>query len=226
MESMPEAYAGTSTSVSKQMESGVQLESFFSNWNDLLVAVRDQPANRRDCIFFPESTLIATSSPVVIDAGGITIKCGAKNDMNCFISDGYSHFHIVGLSKGVTLERLIISRATGSSIMAFRNKGAKSIHRDCDFMKNEGGNAIYIHNEQTTRIPANGPLVIMNLLLSTPTAAMTVEVINCVFANNDLIFGTIASIGGTLTVRNSRFNKNSGSGGDIVVSNYGDSEAR
>jgi hypothetical protein len=99
-----------------------QVEDYcFSDWDDLVVAVRNrQPSvNKRSYIICPGSTLIATSTPVIIDSDNISIQCGTTtNDTNCVISGGFSHFHIVGVSKDIVLERLIMSGATGSSIMA------------------------------------------------------------------------------------------------------------
>ena len=208
-----------------------QVEDYcFSDWDDLVVAVHNhQPSvNKRNYIICPGSTLIATSTPVIIDSDNISIQCGTTtNDTNCVISGGFSHFHIVGMPRGVVLERLIMSGATGSSIMALGKMGATLTMRSCDWMKNKGASAILIHNNYIMSIPVNGPLDIMTYLSSnTPTAAMSVDVSNCVFANNELTFGSIANIGGMLTVQKSRFNENSGMGGDIVVTNYGNSEIR
>jgi len=208
-----------------------QVEDYcFSDWDDLVVAVHNrQPSvNKRDYIICPGSTLIATSTPVIIDSDNISIQCGTTtNDTNCVISGGFSHFHIVGMPRGVVLERLIMSGATGSSIMALGKMGATLTMRSCDWMKNKGSSAILIHNNDIMSIPVNGPLDIMTYLSSnTPTAAMSVDVSNCVFANNELTFGSITNIGGMLTVQKSRFNENSGMGGDIVVTNYGNSEIR
>ncbi|KAL3815261.1 hypothetical protein ACHAXA_002797 [Cyclostephanos tholiformis] len=205
---------------------GEQMESCFSDWDDLVVAVRDRPSTKRDFIICPKSTLVATSAPVVIDGSYITIQCGTNWDKDCVISGGYSHFHIVGSSKGVQLARLTMSGATGSSIMALGNKGATLNLQDCEWVKNEGESAILIHNEQIMKLPSGGPLDITKLLSSSPTAAMSVEVIDCIFATNEYSFGAIANIGGTLTVYRSRFVENSALVGDIIVTNYGDSEVR
>lgn len=209
-----------STSVSEQMG------PCFSDWDELVVAIRDRPSTERDFIICPGSTLTATTAPVVIDGNYINIQCGTEWDKDCVISGGYSHFHIVGSSKGVQLARLTMSGATGSSIMALGNKGATLNLQDCEWIKNEGGSAILIHNEQIMKLPEKGPLDIIQLLSSSPTAAMSVDVIECVFASNTHSFGAIANIGGTLTVSRSRFIENSGLGGEIVVTNYGNSEVR
>lgn len=203
-----------------------QTGSCFTDWDDLVVAVRDRPSTKRDFIICPNSILVATSSPVVIDGSYISIQCGNEWDKGCTISGGYSHFHIVGSLKGVQLSRLIMTGATGSSIMALGNKGAVLNLQDCEWVNNEGASAILIHNEQIMKIPDKEPLDIIQLLSSSPTAAMSVDVNNCIFANNEYSFGAIANIGGTLRLYGGRFTGNSGVGGDIVVTNYGDSEVR
>mmetsp|Transcript_5468 Transcript_5468/g.9713 ORF Transcript_5468/g.9713 Transcript_5468/m.9713 type:complete len:290 (+) Transcript_5468:1-870(+) len=90
---------------------------------------------------------------------------------------------------------------------------------------NEGASAILIHNDESLNTTSGGPtattLDIMPMLKSEMTAAMSVEVTDCIFAKNELSFGAIANIGGTLSVDSTKFAENSGMGGDIVVTNEG-----
>ena len=51
--------------------------------------------------------------------------------------------------------------------------------------------------------------------------AMAVEVAHCNFAENDLEYGAVANLGGTLSVIQTKFAANSGKGGDVVVTNQG-----
>lgn len=205
---------------------GEQMESCFSDWDDLVVAVRDRPSTKRDFIICPKSTLNAASGPVVIDGSYITIQCGTNWDKDCVISGGESHFKVVGPSKGIQLARLIMSGATESSILALGGKGATLNLQDCEWVKNEGDSAILIHNEQIMKLPSEGPFELIKEIALSPTAAMSVEVIDCIFASNEFSFGAIANIGGTLIVYRSRFVENSALGGDIIVTNYGDTEVR
>lgn len=189
----------------------------FTDWDDLVAAVRDRPNNEIDFIICPGAALVATTSPVVINANSITIQCGTASSQskNCFISGGYSHFHVEGSAAGVQLARLSMSASTGSSIMGLGTSDATLTVRDCEFVMNEGSTAIIINNGEimssTASIAAAGAL----------TAAMSVEVVNCTFARNELSFGTIANNGGELSVINSRFMENSGAGGNIVVMKRG-----
>ena len=118
--------------------------SCFSDWDDLVVAVRDRPNNEIDFSICPGAALIATTTPVVITANGITIQCGTflSPSKNCFISGGYSHFHVEGSSSGVQLARLSMSASTGSSIMGLGTSDASLTIRDCEFIANEGSTVI------------------------------------------------------------------------------------
>lgn len=195
----------------------------FTDWDDLVVAVRDRPRNEIVFIICPGAALIATANPVVIEANSITIQCGTtlSQSKNCFISGGYSQFHIEGSSSGVILERLSMSATTGSNIMAAGTSDASLTVRDCEFIMNEGSSTIIINNGNTIG-SSTSPVT----ATAAAAAAMSVEVINCTFARNQLSFGTIANNGGELSVFNSRFVENTGTGGNIVVMKRGTCNVR
>ena len=195
----------------------------FSDWDDLVVAVRDRPNNEVDFIICPGAALIATATPVVINANGITIQCGTPSSQskNCFISGGYSHFHVEGSSSGVQLARLSMSASTGSNIMALGTADAKLTVRDCEFIMNEGSTAIIINSGESMSSSSSSSSSSTDTAGGAASAAMSVEVVNCTFARNELTFGTNANTGGALSVYNSRFLENSGNGGNIVVMKRG-----
>ena len=200
----------------------------FSDWDDLVVAVRDRPNNEVDFIICPGAALIATATPVVINANGITIQCGTPSSQskNCFISGGYSHFHVEGSSSGVQLARLSMSASTGSNIMALGTADAKLTVRDCEFIMNEGSTAIIINSGESmsssfSSSSSSSSSSLTDTAGGAASSAMSVEVVNCTFARNELTFGTIANNGGALSVYNSRFLENSGNGGNIVVMKRG-----
>ena len=199
-----------------------ELESCFSNWDDLVIAVRDKPGNQRDFIICSGATLIA-ASPVIIDSDYITIQCGTElsPSKDCTISGGSSHFHITGSSSGVQLARLTLKESTGSSVKALGSAGATATLSlvDCTWMSNSGASAILIHKSENYTI-ATG-LIISMLSDAVDRSAMSVEVRNCEFGDNELSYGAIANIGGALSVYKTKFANNSGRGGDIVVSNKG-----
>ncbi len=191
--------------------------SCYSDWDELVVAVRDRPNNEIDFSICPGAALIPTTTPVVITANGITIQCGTSlsPSKNCYISGGYSHFHVEGSSSGVQLARLSMSASTGSSIMGVGTPDASLTIRDCEFIANEGSTVIVINKGESMRSSTS------SVTAGTANAAMSVEVVNSTFARNELSFGTIANNGGALSVYNSRFVENSGTGGNIVVMKRG-----
>lgn len=194
-----------------------EVETCFSDWDTLVVSVRDRPNKETDFIICPGAALAVTSLPVVISASGITIQCGnpESQSKNCFVSGGYSHFQVEGSASKVQLARLTLSASTGSSIMALGTADSSLTVRDCEFITNEGSSVIVINNGQSMASSS------IESATAAAAAAMSVEVINCTFARNELSFGTISNIGGTLSVYNSRFVENSGNGGNIVVMKRG-----
>jgi len=194
----------------------------FSDWDELVIAVQERPPERLDFIICPSATLTVTEPVVIEDSNYITISCGTElsPSKDCVIQGGFSHFHILGTSSGVQLARLEMTTSTGSSIMALGSSGATLNLMECNWTMNEGVSAIIIHNNESLNIGA-GPALDIMPMLETETAAMSVGVKDCMFAKNDLSFGAITNIGGSLTVDNSKFEENSGKSGDIVVTNRG-----
>jgi len=96
---------------------------------------------------------------------------------------------------------------------------------ECEWTMNEGAaSAILIHNDEGLASAAGATLEVMPLLMLDGDGhgkGMSVEVKDCVFEMNDVEFGAIANIGGTLSVDRTKFRENSGRGGDIVVTNNG-----
>ena len=222
-----------------------EIVSCYSDWDKLVMGVRDRPLGVRDFIICPGSVLtvvdslssssssLANTNPVVIDSDYITIQCGTTKEPSndCIISGGHSHFHIVGGSSGLAIARLSMRGATRASIMAFGTSEATLNLRDCEWTKNTGASAILLHDNDALPIPGleNGEssLDIKTVVASAPSAsvassAMAVQVVDCTFTDNELEYGAIANLGGTLSVSQSRFYDNSGLGGDIVVTNGGD----
>ena len=214
----------------------------FSDWDILVAAVKERPNGIREFIICPGAVLSVTSSPVVIDSNYVIIQCGTADEpaRNCTINGGYSQFDIVGSSSGVELARLRMSHSTGSSIRAFGTSDATLNLRDCEWMYNKGASAILIHDNEAFDVspilpPSDGnngsktKTLDTKDLLSQPTlvgSAMSVEVTNCTFGENELNFGAISNVGGTLQVYKSHFLLNSGEGGDIVVTNSGSSNVQ
>lgn len=202
----------------------------YSEWEDLVAGVRDRVVtNTRDFIICPGSLLVLddTSSPVILDSDYITVQCGTADEPanDCVISGGYSQFNILGSPSGVEIARLTMSGSTGSSIMAFGTSDATLSLRDCEWTNNKGASAILIHDNDALPILREnfvGPLDIKPLLESSVKGSgMAIEVHDSRFLDNEFEFGAISNVGGTLSVYSSRFNKNSGKGGDIVVTNSG-----
>ena len=212
----------------------------FSDWDILVTAVKERPNGIRDFVICPGAVLSVTSSPVVIESDYVTIQCGTADEpaRNCTINGGYSQFDIVGSSTGVELARLSMSHSTGSSIRAFGTSDATLNLRDCEWIYNKGASVILIHDNEAFNVSPSLPpsgngsetkTFDIKDLLSQPTlvgSAMSVEVTNCTFGENDLNFGAIANVGGTLKVYKSHFLLNSGEGGDIVVTNAGSSNVQ
>jgi len=214
--STPSAYAPAGDEIEE--------EACFADWDDLVVAVRDRPADKREFVICPESTLSVTSPVIIEDSNYITIQCGTDESpsKNCVIEGGFSHFHIVGSSSSVQLARLNMAKSTGSSIMALGSSGATLNLRECEWTMNEGASAILIRNDEGLNTAGGSGLDIMPMLVSSgETAAMSVEVTDCVFRSNELTFGAITNVGGTLSVNRTKFVKNAGRSGDIVVTNNG-----
>jgi len=202
----------------------------FSEWEDLVAGVRDRlVTNERDFVICPGSLLVLddTSSPVILESDYITVQCGTFTEpaKDCIISGGYSQFNILGSPSGVEIARLTMSGSTGSSIMAFGTSDATLSLRDCEWTNNKGASAILIHDNDALPILRDnfvGPLDIKPLLESSVKGSgMAIEVHDSRFVDNEFEFGAISNVGGTLSVYSSRFSKNSGKGGDIVVTNSG-----
>mmetsp|Transcript_21374 Transcript_21374/g.38715 ORF Transcript_21374/g.38715 Transcript_21374/m.38715 type:complete len:597 (+) Transcript_21374:121-1911(+) len=193
----------------------------FTDWVDLVDAVRDRPYYERDFVICPNAKLIATAPVVIEDSDYITIKCGTDEEpsKNCEISGGFSHFQITGSSSGVQLARLKMIGSTGSSIMALGSAGSTLNLVDCEWSMNQGASAILVHHDKTLS-NATGTLDVMSTLGSNSTA-MSVDVTRCLFEENELTFGAIANVGGTLSVDKTMFSNNAGNGGDIVVTSKG-----
>lgn len=112
---------------------GGGLEGCFSNWDELVNAVRDRSQTDPDFMICPNTTLEVGDNPVMIDSDYTTIKCGAdglRSD-NCVISRGFSHFHITGSPADVELLGLTMEASWGSSIIAAGTSESTLRLNDC-----------------------------------------------------------------------------------------------
>lgn len=207
--------------VASDSDGEVQQSGCYGKWEDLVAAVRDRPDGARDFIICPGTkfSLSDTSPPVLIDGAYISIQCGSDDSpsKDCVISGGPSHFRVVGSPQGVQLARLSMWGATGSSVMALGDGGSLSL-RDCEWGQNEGASVILVHSDESLDASTLSDLALFE---SSSDGGMIVEITDCTFVDSVVKFGTIVNLGGTLSVHTSRFARNSGMGGDIVVRSDG-----
>lgn len=207
----------------------------FSNWEDLVVAVRDRPPDRRVFVVCSNAELLATDDPVVIrDATDVSVQCGEDDESpsaTCEVSGGFSHFHVLGSSSGVRISRMRMTGSTGSSVMALGSPAGVAATFslslvDCSWTGNRGASAVVVHGDEALHEAKSGGTLD---LLSTEwsgsgggdAAAPTVEVSRCRFEDNELSFGAVANVGGTLSVAETIFSNNGGRAGDVVVTRNG-----
>jgi len=198
------------------------------NWSDLKYAVEYRPLNHIGSLYFkicPNSTLDASSGPMVIDYDYVTIQCGnngQKSD-NCQIVGGFVHFHIVGKATEIELAGLRMSSSKGSSIIAASSKDATLKISDCEWMANSGASAVLIRSSNAT-VDASSVTGILDIssMLDSSEAGMSVTMSGVGFMQNVLTYGTVVNVGGSLSIDKGRFNGNEIRIGDIAVMESGE----
>lgn len=209
------------------------VEDCHDNWTDLKYAVENRIVDGLEVLshigslYFkicPNSTLDASSGPIVIDYDYITVQCGndGRKSDNCQIIGGFVHFHIVGASTDIELAGLRMSSSTGSSIIAAGKKDATLKINDCEWMANSGASAVLIRNNAT--VDANNTTGILDItsMLASSEAAMSVVLSGAGFMQNVLTYGTVVNVGGSLTIDKGRFNGNEIRVGDVAVMENGE----
>eukprot|EP00573_Skeletonema_grethae_P013467 CAMPEP_0201694556 /NCGR_PEP_ID=MMETSP0578-20130828/6773_1 /ASSEMBLY_ACC=CAM_ASM_000663 /TAXON_ID=267565 /ORGANISM="Skeletonema grethea, Strain CCMP 1804" /LENGTH=788 /DNA_ID=CAMNT_0048180243 /DNA_START=1 /DNA_END=2367 /DNA_ORIENTATION=- len=201
------------------------------NWSDLKYAVENRIVDGIEVLshigslYFkicPNSTLDASSGPIVIDYDFVTVQCGnygLKSD-NCLIIGGFVHFHFVGASTDNELVGLRMSSSKGSSIIAAGTKDASLKISHCEWMANSGESAVLIRNNAT--LDASDMTEDISSMLNSSEAAMTVVMSNVGFMQNVLTHGTVVNVGGSLSIDKGRFNGNEIRYGDIAVMKSGE----
>ncbi|KAL7547651.1 hypothetical protein ACHAWF_010936 [Thalassiosira exigua] len=193
----------------------------FSDWDALVAAVRDEPPARLDFVVCPGATLVVTT-PVVISHDYVTIQCGTELNpsKNCVVSGGHSHFRVASSPTGVMLARLMMTSCSGSSVMALGSAEAVLDLRECEWVNNAGASVVLIHDDETLSAEG-GALDAMPMPqaeeASAAPSAMSVSVRGCTFGKNDLTFGAIANVGGTVAIYDSKFAENAGRGDVVTV---------
>ena len=209
------------------------VEDCHDNWTDLKYAVENRIVDGLEVLshigslYFkicPNSTLDASSGPIVIDYDYITVQCGndGRKSDNCQIIGGFVHFHIVGASTDIELAGLRMSSSTGASIIAAGKKDATLKINDCEWMANSGASAVLIRNNAT--VDANDTTGILDIssMLGSSEAAMSVVLSGVGFMQNVLTYGTVVNVGGSLTIDKGRFNGNEIRVGDVAVMENGE----
>ena len=203
------------------------------NWDDLKYAVEnkivdgDVVLSHIGSLYFkicPNSSLDASSGPIVIGYDYITIQCGEYGLRvdNCQILGGYAHFHVVGSSTDLKLAGLRMSASTGSSVIAAGTSDATLQISDCEWIANRGASAILILNNATaTADNITGALDISSLIDSSE-GGMAVEMSSVGFMQNVLTYGTVVNVAGSLSIDKGRFNQNEIRVGDIAVVKSGE----
>ncbi len=203
------------------------------NWNDLKYAVENRIVDGIEVLshigslYFkicPNSTLDASSGPIVIDYDYITVQCGnygLKSD-NCQIIGGFSHFHFLDSSTDNELVGLRMSASKGSSIIAAGTKEASLKISHCEWMANSGESAVLIRNNATVDASKTTEILDISSMLNSSEAAMTVVMSNVGFMQNVLTYGTVVNVGGSLSIDKGRFNGNEIRYGDIAVMKSGE----
>eukprot|EP00984_Skeletonema_dohrnii_P029249 scaffold19687_cov127-Skeletonema_dohrnii-CCMP3373.AAC.4 len=197
------------------------------NWSDLAYAVEYRPLNHIGSLYFkicPNSTLDASSGPIVIDYDYVTVQCGnngQKSD-NCQIVGGFVHFHIVGMATEIELAGLRMSSSKGSSIIAASTKDATLKISDCEWMANSGASAVLIHSNATVDASSVTGILDISSMLDSSEAGMSVTMSGVGFMQNVLTYGTVVNVGGSLSIDKGRFNGNEVRVGDIAVMESGE----
>eukprot|EP00574_Skeletonema_japonicum_P000457 CAMPEP_0201740200 /NCGR_PEP_ID=MMETSP0593-20130828/46176_1 /ASSEMBLY_ACC=CAM_ASM_000672 /TAXON_ID=267983 /ORGANISM="Skeletonema japonicum, Strain CCMP2506" /LENGTH=1237 /DNA_ID=CAMNT_0048234505 /DNA_START=28 /DNA_END=3741 /DNA_ORIENTATION=- len=203
------------------------------NWTDLKHAVENRIVDGIEVLshigslYFkicPNSTLDASSGPIVIDYDYVTVQCGndGKKSDNCQIIGGFVHFHIVGASTDNELAGLRMSSSKGSSIIAAGTKDASLKISDCEWMSNSGESAVLIRNNATVDASDNTEILGISSMLNSSEPAMKVVMSGVGFMQNVLTYGTVVNVGGSLSIDKGRFNGNEVRVGDIAVMKGGD----
>eukprot|EP00986_Skeletonema_menzelii_P010319 scaffold5018_cov147-Skeletonema_menzelii.AAC.14 len=203
------------------------------NWTDLKYAVENRIVDGLEVLshigslYFkicPNSTLDASSGPIVIDYDYVTVQCGIEGQKsdNCQIIGGFAHFHIVGTSTEIELAGLRMSSSKGSSIIAASTKDATLKINDCEWMANNGASAVLIRNNATVDASNTTGILDVSSMLGASEAAMSVVLSGVGFMQNVLTYGTVVNVGGSLTIDKGRFNGNEIRVGDIAVMEGGE----
>ena len=212
----------------------VLITDCHGNWTDLKHAVENRIVGGvavlshigiLDFTICPNTTLDASSGPIVIDYNDVAVQCGndgLKSD-SCQIVGGFVHFHIVGSSTGIKLAGLRMSSSTGSSIIAAGTSMDATLHiSDCEWMANSGASAVLISNNATADANSITGILDISSMLGSSEAAMTVEMSGVGFMQNVLTYGTVVNIGGSLSIDKGRFNGNEVNIGDVAVMKNGE----
>ena len=160
--------------------------------------------------FFPDRDI----TPIIVGADEIVVQCGSDGvaDNNCLIFGGRSHFSIVESAARVEFRGLKFVGATENSINALGKSSASATFFDCTFSRSQGTAAIFLYGGSL-----EDSLDDDAALLEKQGEAMSLEIVNCTFSDNDVDMAPVVNAGGEVTVENTVFRGNEGEVGAIVV---------
>ena len=153
-------------------------------------------------------------TPIIVGAGGIVIQCGSDGiaDNNCLIFGGQSHFSIVESAAQVEFRGLKFVGATGNSINALGNSSASATFYECTFSRGQGTAVIFLYGGSLEYSLDDD-----SALLEKQGEAMSLQIVNCTFSDNDVDMAPVVNVGGTVTVELTVFRSNDGEVGAIIV---------
>ena len=157
---------------------------------------------------------------IEIDISDIVIRCGSSgNRLNrCSISGGSTQFKISGSPIGVVFQGITFLSSSIAAIDASGDRNAILSIIDCAFAYNSGFAAISVYGGDIRSLKSPGTrrrLAVDNSI--SPTGSMTINVQQCYFEKNRVIFAPLAVLGGVANVGETGFFGNTGNASGVGV---------
>lgn len=186
----------------------------ISNWHTLSTSIDAARTLGQGVVFtLCDDTVFEVDGvePIELDIDNMVIQCGSDGALRnrCTVTGGTVQLRATG--DGVTIRGLNLLNSSIAALHAAGDDSTTAFIEDCVFAENSGRAAVISYNgnirvgsrSQERRRAQQG-------LLSESEPAMTINIRNSTFVDNNVEFAPLSILGGTLDIESTSFSENRG----------------